>query len=354
MTSIEDRKLILELSEEALQMGVRQAKFCEMFDISERTLQRWQKQPDEGDMRNGPLSKPGNSLTEAEKQAIVKTANSDRFKDKNPAQIVSILLDEGYYIASESSFYRVLRENKMVNHRENTRVKKHSKPLAHIATGPNQVWSWDITYLWSPVRGKYYYLYMIVDIYSRLIVHWCIREDESAEHASVLITEACEMYGVDKDQLILHSDNGGPMKGTTMLATLQMLGVVPSFSRPRVSDDNPFSESLFKTLKYRPEYPAKPFASIESAEAWVNAFVKWYNFEHRHSGIKYVTPYSRHTGTDKVALEKRKVTLEAAKEQNPHRWIQGKVRNCESITEVILNPGKKLKEEKNKSLKKVA
>ncbi|RPH47672.1 MAG: transposase, partial [Desulfobacteraceae bacterium] len=150
-----------------------------------------------------------------------------------------------------------------------------------------------MTYLKSVIKGLFYYLYMIVDIFSRMIVGWSIHPEESADHAGRLISDACLTQGVARDQLILHSDNGGPMKGATMLVTLQFLGVLPSFSRPRVSDDNPYSESLFKTLKYRPEYPDKPFSSIEDAEVWVQAFVNWYNYEHLHSSINYVTPYSR-------------------------------------------------------------
>lgn len=341
---MEDRLNCINLVDEAVSMNVRQAKACEVLGISIRTLERWRKQPEKHDMRKGPNSKPTNSLTEDEKQTILQTANSPRFKDKPPAQIVPILLDEGNYIASESSFYRVLKENDMVKHRANTRVKKHSAPTEYNTNGPNQVWSWDITYLKSTIKGLYYFLYMIVDVFSRMIISWRIHPTESADHASRLISEACLEQEVQRDQLILHSDNGGPMKGATMLSTLQFLGVLPSFSRPRVSDDNPYSESLFKTLKYRPEYPGKPFSNIEAAEAWVQAFVNWYNYEHRHSGINYVTPHSRHIGADIEILEKRKATLEEAKKMNPERWIQGKVRNCDSISNVILNPGRKPKE----------
>jgi putative transposase len=349
---MEDRSNCINLVDEAVRTGARQARACEMLGISTRTLERWRKHPEKHDMRKGPHCKPANSLSDAEKQTILETANSERFKDKPPAQIVPILLDEGCFIASESSFYRVLKENDMTKHRENTRVRKHSAPTEYNADGPNQVWSWDITYLKSTIKGLYYYLYMIVDIFSRMIVGWSIHPDESAEYGSALISETCLKHGVERNRLILHSDNGGPMKGATMLSTLQFLGVMASFSRPRVSDDNPYSESLFKTLKYRPEYPVKPFSSIEAAEAWVQLFVKWYNYEHRHSGINYVTPHSRHIGVDIAILEKRKATLEAAMEMNPERWIQGKVRNCESISTVILNPGRKLKEDTQR-LKKV-
>ena len=189
---------------------------------------------------------------------IIAVSTSPRFRDLSASQIVPILADAGVYIASEASFYRVLRENKLLVHRNKAKPSVNSKPKEYVVTGPNQVWSWDITYLRSSVRGTFYYLYLVVDIWSRMIVGWAVHEEESAELASALIVEACLRHGVDSEKLTLHSDNGGPMKGATMLATLQWLGIVPSFSRPSVSDDNAYSEALFKTLKYRPEYPSAP------------------------------------------------------------------------------------------------
>lgn len=288
-------------------------------------------------MRSGPKTKPKNSLTEKEKEEILSIVNSNRFKDMSPSQIVPALLDEGIYIASESAIYRLLRDNKMLEHRQKSRVRSHSKPDELCATKPDQVWSWDITYLRSAVAGIFFYLYMVIDIFSRKIVGWEVHEVESSEHSSSLISRACEEYGVNRWELILHSDNGGPMKGATMLATLQKLGVVPSFSRPRVSDDNPYSESLFKTMKYRPEYPGKPFESIQAAREWVNEFVNWYNNEHYHSGINYVTPASKHELKDIEILAQRKEVLEKAKAKNPSRW-SGSVRNCNHVKMVVLNP----------------
>lgn len=189
-----------------------------------------------------------------------------------------------------------------------------------------------------------------MDIYSRKITGFRVHDCESMEHASVLVEDICVSKRILKDQLILHSDNGGAMKGATMLATLQRLGVVPSFSRPRVSDDNPYSESLFKTLKYCPEYPSKPFASIEEASKWVEEFVNWYNNEHLHSGIKFVTPASRHAGRDKAILEKRKEIYEQAKIKNPNRWSRG-IRNWSKIEEVFLNY---LQEEKKDAIVKAS
>ena len=181
---------------------------------------------------------------------------------------------------------------------------------------------------------------MIVDIFTRLIVAWEIHEDERAEHASKLISQACLKHNVRADQLALHSDNGSPMKGATMLATLQRLGIMPSFSRPSVSDDNPYSEALFRTLKYSPAYPTKPFADIETARQWVYTFVNWYNNEHRHSGIQFVTPAQRHSGQDQVILQKRKSVYEAAKLARPDRWRNRSTRNWDRIDAVWLNPPK--------------
>ncbi len=325
---------------EAVEAGARRHQACRVLGISVRTLQRWEEEPERGDQRRGPKSTPKNSLSEAEKMLIIAVSTSPRFRDLSASQIVPILADAGVYIASEASFYRVLRENKLLVHRNKAKPSRNSKPKEYVLTGPNQVWSWDITYLRSSVRGKFYFLYLVVDIWSRMIVGWAVHEEESAELASALIVEACLRHGVDSEKLILHSDNGGPMKGATMLATLQWLGIIASLSRPSVSDDNAYSEALFKTLKYRPEYPSAPFESVEASEAWVGEFVQWYNFEHRHSGILFVTPSSRHYREDTLILEKRKEVYEEAKQKNPIRWASGKTRNWEPISEVTLNPSK--------------
>jgi putative transposase len=206
-----------------------------------------------------------------------------------------------------------------------------------VATGPCELWSWDITYLAGPVRGTFFYLYVVMDVWSRKIVGWQTHTTESSEHAAALIAAACTSEGIERDRLVLHSDNGAPMKGATMLATLQALGVVPSFSRPRVSNDNPYSESAFRTLKYRPGYPSLPFASIEAASKWVATFMGWYNNEHLHSGIRFVSPADRHSGRHHAVLEGRRTVYEAARRRNPERW-SGSIRNLDPIETVILNP----------------
>ena len=206
-----------------------------------------------------------------------------------------------------------------------------------MATGPGQIWSWDITYLRSSVRGAFHYLDLIEDVWSRKIVGWAVHDEEAMEHAAVLIDTTTTPSRGNASKLVLHSDNGGPMKGSTMLATLQRLGIVASFSRPSVSDDNPYSEALFRTLKYRPEYPQKPFVSIETAQAWVAWFVGWYNVEHLHSAIGFVTPAQRHAGVDKTILANRTTVYENARQRHPGRW-SGEVRNWKRITVVKLNP----------------
>jgi transposase InsO family protein len=183
------------------------------------------------------------------------------------------------------------------------------------------------------ITGLFYRLYLVMDIYSRKIVGWEIHENESADHASLLIRKACLAEGIQREELVLHSDNGSPMKGATMLATLQHLGVIPSFSRPSVSNDNPYSESLFGTMKYTPAYPVKPFESLNAAREWVLVFVQWYNNVHLHSGIKFVTPAQRHRGEDQLVLAKRKEVYELAKQKNPQRW-SGETRNWLPVNEV--------------------
>ena len=355
----EDSQMAIDLIDEAVTAGARQHKACRVIEIDSRTLRRWQKQLHEDqetkDKRkeSATLRTPSNKLTEAERDQIVEICNQPEHKSLPPSQIVPMLADKGKYIASESSFYRVLDEVNQVNRRGRAESPKTiAKPKGYKADGPNQVYSWDITYLASALKGSFYYLYLIEDIFSRKIVGWEVHEKESAAHASLLIRKACLAEGVQPDQLVLHSDNGSPMKGATMLATLQKLGVVPSFSRPSVSDDNSYSESLFRTMKYTPSFPAKPFESIEAARKWVHEFVQWYNNEHHHSGIQFVTPNQRHNREDKEILEKRETVYEAAKERNPQRW-SGKTRDWSPITEVWLNPPKEVRAEEQK-LRKVA
>ncbi len=334
--SVKDRVQILSLVSEGAASGLTQADACETVGVEQRTVQRWRRLPVLEDGRKGPKSQAANRLTEEERAKIVAVATSAEFINKSPHQIVPALADRGNFIASESSFYRVMSAAKILSHRGKSQPKTVARPKALEATKPNEIYSWDITYLLSNLRGQYFYLYMFLDVFSRKIVGWRVHERESADLSSALFTEICSVEGVSKEQLSLHSDNGGPMKGATMLVTMQTLGVVPSFSRPSVSDDNPFSESLFKTLKYCPQYPTKPFASIAEASAWVAAFVAWYNGEHLHSGIKFVTPNARHAGEDVAILEKRNIVYMEAREKNPSRWSK-ETRNWKRVATVKLN-----------------
>jgi transposase InsO family protein len=317
--------------------GARRQASCAVLEVSLRTVERWEKARDQGDQRRGPATGCAHALSAQEKQAIVKVSSSPEYRDLSPWQIVARLADTGKYLGSESSFYRVLKQNDLLTHRHNSKPRVHRRPKDLTVKTPNQVWSWDITYVSSPIRGAYYYLYLVEDIFSRMIVGWSIEEVESADHAGLLIDRICQEQAIAKGQLTLHSDNGGPMTGATMVATLERLGVIPSLSRPAVSDDNPYSESLFKTLKYRPSYPDRAFSSIDQARQWVSRFVQWYNTEHLHSAIRFVTPSSRHLGLDPAILAKRAAVYEKAKRLNPQRW-SGPTRNWSPITEVFLNP----------------
>jgi putative transposase len=341
-----ERYQVIELIDEACRGGARHHRACQLLEIDERTVRRWRRQQ----ARHGQLADqrkaaaqqrtPANKLSAEERDEILTLCNQPEYRSLPPSQIVPRLADEGRYIASESSFYRVLREANQQHHRgRSAPPRKVTPPKGYKATAPNQVWSWDITYLATAIKGKFYRLYLIEDIYSRKIVGSEVHENETADHASQLIRKACLKEGIHHSGLVLHSDNGSPMKGATMLATLQRLGIVPSFSRPSVSDDNPYSESLFRTLKYSPRYPSQPFESLEAARAWVEHFIAWYNEEHCHSQIKFVTPAQRHRGEDKALLARREAVYAAARASNPARW-SGDTRDWTPVTEVWLNPPK--------------
>jgi transposase InsO family protein len=335
-----ERIEIIELIRQARKSGARQNKACDVVGISAKTLQRWEHSGHEQDGRIEAKQTPKNKLTELERQRVISVANDAEFANLAPTQIVPKLADKGVYIASESTFYRVLNENKQLKHRDKSKpARTVIKPKALTAFAPNQIYTWDITYLPSQVKGLFFYLYLVLDIYSRKIVGWQVHSEELSVLGADLMVDICRREGVKRNQVTLHSDNGSPMKGATMLATLQELGVAPSFSRPSVSNDNPYSESIFRTLKYRPEYPEKCFVDLNAARTWVKGFVQWYNHKHCHSAIKFVTPAQRHCGEDVEILAKRRGVYQKAKEQNPERW-SGDIRNWEHIKAVHLNPEK--------------
>jgi len=335
----------LGLIDEAIQSGARQRKACEILSLDSRTVQRWRTQDIGEDCRTGPSRVPRNKLAASERREVLKTVNQEKYRDLSVKQIVPRLADEGTYLASESTMYRILREEDQLRHRGVSQPRTSKAPRALVATGVGQVWSWDISLLRSPIRGAFYYLYLVMDVWSRKIVGAAVHTHESAEYAAALIDSSCRLEGVLRDHLALHSDNGGPMKGATMLATLQRLGVMPSFSRPRVSDDNPYSEALFRTLKYCPQYPEGPFLSLETARTWVESFVGWYNGEHRHSGIRFVTPNRRHQGEDVGILANRTRLYRAARRKHPERWARD-IRNWSRNEVVRLNPKRNQTERK--------
>ncbi len=328
--------MVLALLDEAVLAGARLCAACGVLDLSTRTVQRWREQNGGDDRRDGPKSVPANKLRPSERKKVIEIATSPEFRDLSPKQIVPALADLDQYVASESTIYRVLREAEMMRHRAPSRPP-HKRPEALSATAPNQIYSWDITYLRSPIRGSFFYLYLFLDIFSRKIVGWRVEEEENTEHSSELLARICDAEGVARDKVTLHSDNGGPMKGSLMVATMQKLGVTPSFSRPRVSNDNPYSESLFRTVKYRPNYPSKPFENIEAARLWVEGFVSWYNNEHLHSGIRFVTPADRHAGRDQEILARRDELYNKARQRHPERW-SGSTRDWSPVAIVNLNP----------------
>lgn len=330
--------MILEALAEAQRAGARLAPACRVVGLSIRTVERWRTGATSQDGRCGPHRRPGNALTVAEEGQVLAVTTSPRYAGLSPKQVVPQLADEGLYLASESTIYRLQRKRGFRSvARAIERVHVTRSTAVHRASGPNQVWSWDITWLPTVVRGQYFYLYLVMDVWSRRIVGWTIAASESAATAAELVTRICQEGRIDPTGLVLHSDNGGPMRGSTMLSTLQWLGIVPSFSRPHVSDDNPYSEALFRTLKYAPAYPRQPFANVEAAQRWVTRFVAWYNGEHRHSAIRFVTPDERHYGREHAVLTQRRDLYERARRANPERWSRG-TRNWSPVGDVVLNP----------------
>jgi transposase InsO family protein len=334
--TVSDRSEVLTLVADAVAQGSRQHTACEMVGVNARTLQRWQHPETAEDGRRGPRTAPRNKLSPGEREQMVAMAARPEFCNVSPHQIVPRLADRGEYLASESSFYRVLKTEQLLAHRGRATPSHRARPRAYMVTAPRTLFSWDITYLLSQILGQYFYLYLFLDVFSRKIVGAEVHAEESMAHSSRLLETICRAEGIEPHQVSVHADNGGAMKGATMLATMQRLGVMPSFSRPSVSNDNPFSESLFRTLKYCPLYPTKPFASLEAARAWVAIFIQWYNDEHLHSGIRFTTPASRHAGMDSAILAHRAQVYHAAQCTHPSRW-SGATRNWTKIARVTLN-----------------
>jgi putative transposase len=328
--------VIIAMIDEAVAAGASLYKACRTIGLVPTTVARWRAAPGVEDARRGPKSKPSNALSEHEEREVVALLSAPEHSSMSPDTLVPYLATLGIYVASQATFYRIARKMKLLGRRGRARPRTHRRPREHRATRPNQVWAWDITFLPSNVRGRFFKLYVVLDVWSRLIVGAEVHDVESDAIAARLIERCCIEQGVRRDELVLHSDNGSAMKGNTMLAKLEQLGVMPSFSRPRVSDDNAFAESVIRTVKYHPSYPQRPFVDLEAARAWVNTFVAWYNDEHLHSGIAFVTPAQRHRGLDIAILAHRHDVYERARARRPDRWTRN-TRRWEQPKTVFLN-----------------
>ena len=321
-----------------LSPSVGRAAACRALEIPRASFYRaLAPQPESTAVRIRPT--PARALTEAERQTALAHLRSERFVDQAPHQVHAALLDEGIYVCSPRTMYRLLDEHSEVRERrDQLRHPAYQKPEL-VATRPNQVWSWDITKLRGPVKWTYFYLYVILDLFSRYVVGWMVAPRESAELAKKLIQESLDRQGVSAGQLHLHADNGPSMTSKTLALKLADLGVTKSHSRPYVSDDNPFSESQFKTLKYRPEFPDR-FGSPEDARAHGQGFFHWYNFEHHHSGIAMLTPHMVHYGLAAEVLDNRQRVLTAAFQQHPERFVRKPPRPAPLPDAVWINPPK--------------
>ena len=318
---------ILQFIADAKEQKVSERTTCMYLGITPRTIQSWRKQ---GlvDRRKGSARHVEHRLSGKEVQYFYDIANSQRFQDKTAEQIVAILAAEGTYIASVSTLYRILRKRKALEHRQKSKKARKSQPAEiYAVTAPNQVFSWDITWLKTEVRGMFKYAYNIIDLFDRSLVGWTIEDNESDEHAARLFRRI--IRDLDVVPQIVHGDNGHPMRGATLGAFLDKLLVSRSYSRPRCSNDNAFIESWHKTLKYTVGYP-KTFSSLDHARGWYANFVQWYNTEHLHSGIGYVTPHQKRSGQSEAIYAKRNKCIQEARERNPLRWRQGKVRSYQS------------------------
>jgi transposase InsO family protein len=326
----------MQLIDEAVQTGASQARASVLLGVSVRSVQRWRHQPEDARTTSGRASAL-NKLSDIERQALLQAACWEEFASLTPHQIVPKLADQGIYLGSVSTFYRVLKAEGLNHRRGRSKAPQRRALTTHRADGANQLWCWDITWMPTTIRGRYFYWYMMKDVYSRKLVGNAVWEVESGEHASALLAQGCLLEGIAGSPLVLHSDNGSAMKGALMRATMLDLNVEASFSRPRVSNDNAYAEALFRTAKYCPMWPERPFDTLEQARLWVQEFARWYNDEHCHSGLKYLTPSQRHSGQADELLAKRRAVYERAKAQNPARWSRG-IRNWYLPDSVYLNP----------------
>ncbi len=316
----------------AAEVGVAPA--CQALGVSRATFYRRQRPVSE---HQQPRPKPARALDEVERDTVLDELTSERFVDRSPAEVVATLLDEGRYLCSERTMYRILADSAPVRERRNQlEHPRYTKPQL-VATGPNEVWSWDITKLLGPKKWTYFYLYVLLDIFSRYVVGWMVADRENSALAGRLIEESCHKQGVRPQTLTLHSDRGAPMTSKCTAQLLADLGVTRSLSRPQISDDNPFSEAQFKTLKYHPGFPRR-FDGIDEATAFCRRFFPWYNTEHRHGGLSMLTPNVVHHGHGQAVLDRRQRTLEAAWNKNPQRFVHGQPQAGALPEAVWINP----------------
>lgn len=298
--------------------------------------------------RQFPRGPSPRALSAKEKETVRQELNSERFQDCAPREAYATLMDEGRYLCSWRSMYRILEEHQEVRERRNQlRHPAYSKPEL-LATAPNQLWSWDITKLLGPSKWTYYYLYVILDVFSRYVVGWMIAERESAALAEELISQTCARQGIQRGQLTIHADRGSAMTSKPVALLLADLGVTKTHSRPHVSNDNPYSEAQFKTMKYRPDYPSR-FGCLQDARAWASAFVDWYNCEHHHVGLALLTPADVHFHRAQSVLQKRQAVLEAAYARTPERFVKGAPAPMQAPPAVWINPPKSAKDPRNEN-----
>ena len=317
------------------------ASLCDALDIPRASLYRARSRAQQPGAAAAPRPTPAHALNAIERQTVLDTLNSLIFIDLPPTQIYAKLLDDGKYLCSTRTMYRILKDNHQIRERRKIIDRSSFKKPELIATKPNQVWSWDITKLKGPVAWTYFYLYVIIDIFSRYVVGWLVADREAASLAKQLIDETCFRQSILPGQLTIHSDRGSPMKSKLVAQLYADLGIIKSFSRPSVSNDNPFSESQFKTMKYRPDFPGR-FGCIEDATAFGRPFFGWYNNDHQHSGLGFYTPADVHFGRVDEKRTIRQATLDVAFDAHPERF-RGKRPNAQKPPETVwINPPKRI------------
>ena len=317
---------------ESLAKEVNTQQACAALAISRASYYRWKDWEEHG-RKERRSNRPPLSLSTEEERIVLDILHSDRFVDQAPQAVYNALLDEGEFLCSVRTMYRILEKHDEVKERRNQLTHPHYKKPELLATAPNQLWSWDITRLKGPVKWTYYYLYVILDVFSRYVVGWMVAHREQAALAEKLIQQTCEKQEIKPGQLTIHADRGSSMTSKPLAFLMADMGITKSHSRPYVSDDNPYSESQFKTLKYRPDFPER-FGSIEDARAFCQPFFLWYNCEHYHSGIGFLTPEAVHYGRAEQMIKERQATLIAAYVKHPNRF-KGKLPSPAPIPETV-------------------